>query len=244
MSTNEIDRERLRQATVRQVVSDPRPTLGQRLRGLGMRAGEAARAVGRWASRNAEPRQVQVNVNQPTTTAEARPTAARTFPTDGGLTPNQRLETIANDVAGQRAEAQPPHTPWHQTEQGRAIHEKYAQARQEEVRGKQPAGEREQDRQERIKEQHHAWQREQKAQTTKPAAQATRETTARGTEKPAPREGPETTAQGREKFDQEVHDKKQTQTTSPAERFGRKEYGRQPQAPEDTPTKKGPQPKP
>ena len=227
---SELDRERLRQTTVRQVVDDPKPTWRERMRLGEMRVREAARAVGRWASRNASPQPVQVNVNQPQAEGTARPTAARTFPTDGGMTPNQRLETIANDVAGPRAQPQPQHTPWHQTEQGRATQEKYAQARQEGVRQKQQAEEKEQARQEWVKKQHQAWQREQKqkAETTRPASPATQETAAKS----------------QEKIDKTFQEKEQAQTTSPADRFGRKEYGQQPKPEDDTRTKKGPQPKP
>ena len=196
---SKLDRERLDQTTVRQYLpNDAKPTLRSRMRQGGMRLREAAA----WAGRNNRPQPVQVNVNQPQATEQARPTAARTFPTDGGMTPNQRLETIANDIAGERAQPQPQHTPWHQTEQGRAIQEKYAKAeeRAEDVKNRWDARREQREfkmwserrdrqqaqekaRQEWVKEQHQAWQREQK-QKAQPASPATGETVAKDQQQP------------------------------------------------------------
>jgi hypothetical protein len=197
---NESDPERLRQTRARLVVKGPRPTFGQRMRLAAMRARDAAVAAGRWASRNAYPKppQVHVHVHQPGA-AEAPPSASRTYPTDGGLTPNQRLETIAGDVAGERDYVPPTivpnYTPWYRTPDGQAYLQKHAadeeRAKDDDLRRQELVEQHRAKVRLREKVEQYAREREQRAQAPQPAAPPPESEPAAKPPEEAPRERPE-----------------------------------------------------
>ena len=73
-------------------------------------ASHAAREAGRWASRNTGQRPIVINA-PPQPSARPGRAAARTFPTDGGQTPTERLVTVANDIGERSLAAREEHAP-------------------------------------------------------------------------------------------------------------------------------------
>ncbi|MGE3818040.1 MAG: hypothetical protein AB7I30_01265 [Isosphaeraceae bacterium] len=98
----QVDQQRLERIAPRQVTPDPPPTFRQRARIAAMVVTDRLRRFGAWASRNTRPQPVRVNVPAP---AGTRPTAARTYPTDGGLSPDRRLSLVAEDVRSRLEDA-------------------------------------------------------------------------------------------------------------------------------------------
>lgn len=111
----DVDQQRLDQIAPRRPARGPSATIKQRRRILRMQLVEA----GRWAGRNNGQQPIVIHAPPPPSAGPPR-TAARTFPTDGGQTPDQRLVTVANDI-GERAIADQQARPRHQARPQEAV---------------------------------------------------------------------------------------------------------------------------
>jgi hypothetical protein len=125
----DVDQQRLDQIAPRRPARGPSATIKQRRRILRMQLVEA----GRWAGRNNGQQPFVIQAPPPPSAGPPR-TAARTFPTDGGQAPDQRLVTVANDI-GERSIAD------QQARQQHQVHQQETARPQESVRPVPTVGE-------------------------------------------------------------------------------------------------------